>query len=145
MFWRTLLISFVLNNKRNFWNLNVSRKNGNIFSNYIEYIEEYLPFDDTVPENNNETIDEYSFKKKFFRNILNNGYDYRIDTNELYEREKLRNVTSFFKKMILLQNLENVNVSQNTKLELFQNHNMDSNINSKYVSNINSGNLFSDW
>jgi hypothetical protein len=145
MFWRTLLISFVLNNKRNFWNLNVSRKNGNIFSNYIEYIDESLPFDDTVPENNNETIDVFNSKKRFFRNILNNGYDYRIDTNELYEREKIRNISLIFKKMLLLQNLENDNVSQNTKIELIENHNMDSNINSKYVSNINSGNLFSDW
>jgi len=145
MFWRTLLISFVLNNKRNLWDLNASRKNGNIFSNYIEYIEDYLPFDDTVPENNNETINDFYSKKHFYRNILNNGYDYRTDTNELYEREKTRNISLNFKKMLLLQCLENADFSQNTKLELIEKNNIDSNNHSKYVSNIDSGNLFSDW
>jgi len=145
MFWRPLLISFVLTNKRNFWNLNSSRKNNNINSNFIEFIEESLPSDDSVPENIDETVNEYFTKKNFFYNILNNGYDYRVETNELYEREKLQNISVFLKKMLLLQCLENDNVSQNTKMDMIEQNNIDSNIDSIYVPNINFGNLFSDW
>jgi hypothetical protein len=145
MFWRPLLISFVLTNKRNFWNLNSSRKNNNINSNFIEFIEESLPSDDSVPENIDETVNEYFTKKNFFYNILNNGYDYRVETNELYEREKLQNISVFLKKMLLLQCLENDNVSQNSKMDMIEQNNIDSNIDSIYVPNINFGNLFSDW
>jgi hypothetical protein len=143
MFWKSLLIGFVLNNKHNLLNYNHT----NLKLSYLDSIADSLP-SDNVPQKPKiqETINDYSFKKNFFRNILNNGYDYRIDTNEFYEREKLRNITSFFEKMILLQNLENDNISQFTKLDLIENNiHIDSNNHSKYVSNINSGNLFSDW
>jgi hypothetical protein len=143
MFWRSLLISFVLNNKRNLLNYNHT----NLKLSYLDSIADSLPSENVhqkpiIQENINNLIQ----KKHFFFNLLNNGYDYRkTNDDELIEKEEERKIYLIYNKMLLLSYLESDIISQSKKLDLIELFNTDSNSSSKYVPNINSGNLFSDW
>ena len=143
MFWRSLLIGFVLNNKRNLLNYNHT----NLKLSYLDSIADSLP-SENIPQKPiiQENINNLIQKKHFFYNLLNNGYDYRKTNNdELIEKEEERKIYLIYNKMLLLNYLESDIISQSKKLDLIELFNTDSNNSSKYVPNINSGNLFSDW
>jgi hypothetical protein len=149
MIWKSLLISFILNNDRLFWKLLNYNKNEKSKDAKLLSVLESIPDNIT---NNNKTFfkREYSNAKVPFtfskkeKQPYYDGYDHRFGINKTETISVVMNITKFLTQMKLLNDLENVNISKETKVELIETYNRNESP-PKYSPNIKSGGLFQDW
>jgi hypothetical protein len=131
MFWRTLFISFVLN----------QQKNTEIMFRGSNRIEDYLPKNPVIVSSKSHPF--------FSRPPINNtlaGYDQRYSpfTNKTHDAMVIMNITHFRLQMDLLRHLENNGTSQPDKLRAIQDFDKVNGA-SPMKMDILSGGLFHDW
>jgi len=142
MIWRALLINLLLNN-RMFWKLN---------SNFYYKNQKINSVIDSIPEKNytnrKSTPTPTPLLPSFFKprnSSFFTGYDERFGAENKTENAfVVMNITKFLMQMKLLNDLENLDISQNDKLKLIETYNKDA-APSKYGQNKESGGLFRDW
>ena len=128
MFWKTLFISFIMNNKK--------------YTRYILLDAKHNEFNSRRQRSNSDEFDNKDTnvnKSSFFFQKI--GYDNRYNYSE--NNDVVINITQFIQQMELLKKLENKNISEPVKMDLIDNY-------KKYYSpsigfNIYEGGLFKDW
>uniref|UniRef100_A0A6C0D3I5 Uncharacterized protein n=1 Tax=viral metagenome TaxID=1070528 RepID=A0A6C0D3I5_9ZZZZ len=137
MFWRTFLISFVLNHREYF---QTSLHNSNI-------IEEYLP---KQPIKIASPDSSANIKRLQMNPHVNEsffaGYDMRRGPfrNETLDNMVIMNITRFRKQMDLLCYLENNGTSEIDKLTAIEDYNR-MNYPNQFKPNLKSGGLLGEW
>lgn len=136
MFWRTLFISFVLN----------QQKNTEIIFRSSNRIEDYLPKNPVIVSDISQA---FFVRPPLNQSIINNtlsGHDQRHSpfTNKTHDAMVIMNITHFQLQMNLLRHLENNGTSRIDKMRAINDFNRV-NGPSPMKTNILSGGLFNDW
>jgi len=137
MFWKTFLISFMLNNKKftSLVFLDSNKLNKGLSEKIPRRLRSYSDdFDDDLEINKNKSF--RFFKKK--------GYDNRFNDSENSDNlDIIFNITNFHTQYKLLKELEKNNTSTHVKLDLINNYNK--NFPKPLTYNVFAGGLFNDW
>ena len=136
MFWRTLFISFVLN----------QQKNTETMIRSSNRIEDYLPKHPVVVTDISKA---FFIRPPLNHSIINNtlaGHDQRYSpfSNKTHDALVVMNITHFHLQMNLLRHLENNGTSQVDKMRAIQDFNRIYEP-SPMKTNVLGGGLFHDW
>ena len=137
MIWRTLLVSFFLNNRI-------------IFKNKLCSVVTFEPlpeskYEFTKQNNYTNNLETISYKSNIFN--LNSGYDCRhnIYNYENKNYSAIYNISRYFHILEILKIIESDTFSTSDKIDIIEKFNNDETEISKYVPNINRNNLLDDW
>uniref|UniRef100_A0A6C0JNH3 Uncharacterized protein n=1 Tax=viral metagenome TaxID=1070528 RepID=A0A6C0JNH3_9ZZZZ len=126
MFWKTFLISFMLNSKKHTTLVFLDSKNT------------HLTLQDSIPKKQRKSFDE---EDNILINNQKKGYDNRYNFSE--KTNEMFNITKFNTQLKLLKQLENKNINEVIKRDLIDEYNKKYSTTPAY--NVLAGGLYNDW
>jgi len=126
MFWKTFLISFMLNSKKHTTLVFLDSKNT------------HLTLQDSIPKKQRKSFDE---EDNILINNQKKGYDNRYNFSE--KTNEMFNITKFNTQLKLLKQVENKNINEVIKRDLIDEYNKKYSKTPTY--NVLAGGLYNDW